>query len=431
MSRSRKSAEAEILGVTDTGAPSPANDQISTQNPRWCTPLANFIGDEEPDEDDSVDWVIRNIVPRGEPVIWGGPPKSGKTWALLDLGISMATGKAWLGGIFENTFGRRARVLSVALEDSARRLRNRIWQLARGHGIDPRDLHEHMCVTQMPVRFQSPEEMAAFTNELRQWRPDVVLIDNLTRIFIGDPNATKDATSFSNQWANLCQELGCAVVLLHHTGKGTGDGRDAFDALRGSGVFQSTPRNMIVSRPADMARRQVTRIRIRGNLELTTDEVAIEFEMNLDADGRRVATLKRADDVVEANNDSTGPVAQKLLERLQREPAGFAHRTAWVEATSVTRQEGFRVAGILVETQVVDKRRGRICAPLVGTGSSEFPAGSELGNLDASQSKLVAHPLLERSRVANSNEDDAERSSSEVPPPRGPEPGTWNWGNND
>src|SRR5262245_35069248 len=74
---------------------------------RWIVSLESFLGDEEPSDDDAEDWLIRDVVPRGEAALLAGPPKCGKTWLMLSLGLDVAMGRTWLDK-FENTFGRPA-----------------------------------------------------------------------------------------------------------------------------------------------------------------------------------------------------------------------------------------------------------------------------------------------------------------------------------
>src|SRR3979409_2468209 len=122
-------ADLERRSIADAEPPT-NGDAAPTR--RWITPLGDFLGPDEPDDDDSSDWIIRDVIPRCEPAILAGPPKSGKTWVLLDLAVVVATGMHWLQGAQQNTMGRPARVLALALEDGQRRLAKRVWELARG-----------------------------------------------------------------------------------------------------------------------------------------------------------------------------------------------------------------------------------------------------------------------------------------------------------
>lgn len=277
----------------------------ATPNPRWVTPLVEFIGPDEPDDDDSSDWVIRDLIPRGEPALLAGPPKSGKTWALLDLGISVATGTDWLQGAQQNTMGRPARVLVIALEDGPRRLAKRVWELARAREIRPNEdpvLREHLSITRRPLRLPDARDERELVAELKLWKPDLVLIDNLTRVMVGDQNAIKDVAAFTKLWVQMCTDIGAAIVFLHHTGKVGAmkpgmNTRDAFELIRGSGDLLAAARNAIVMfpiRPDDdePSGLQMADLHIRGNLDLRRDSLVVGFERTRGDDGRWSAWLR-------------------------------------------------------------------------------------------------------------------------------------------
>jgi hypothetical protein len=322
----------------------PPQSDTTPAKPRWVTPLTEFIGTDEPDDDDSEDWIIRDIIPRGEPALFAGPPKSGKTWTLLDLAIAVATGEHWLDGAQKNTLGRPGRVLVIALEDGARRLIKRIWELARGRGLRPVDdptLTAHLSVTRAPLRLPDRDDEREFAAELRRWRPDLVLIDNLTRVMVGDQNAIKDVAAFTKLWAQMCTDLGAAFDYLHHTGKagpvGPGrDSRDPFELVRGSGDLVAAARNVIVMRPLrpdDDAERSdgplMAELRIRGNLDLRRDALVVGFERRQGEDGRWSTRLRDMGDATAVRAE----IATK------RKEAGAAKRKADAAAKTARRRE--------------------------------------------------------------------------------------------
>lgn len=259
-----------------------------TTRTRWCTPLEGFLGDEEPDDDDAEDWIVRDLVPRGEPVLWGGPMKGGKTWAAIDLAIAIARGESWLG--FENTLGP-AKTLGMFLEDSKRRVRKRVWELCRGRHtnygsgfLSPNDemLRANLRLTRSSIRIPDPKDVRRFIAEIKAWGARFVVIDNLTRIFVGDPNSTRDAAAFTRAWCEICEETSAAILLLHHTKKVmSNDSKDIdpFETLRGSGDFGAAARNIIVVSPIrEDNGPQLAEIRMRGNLDLRREGFILSFE---------------------------------------------------------------------------------------------------------------------------------------------------------
>lgn len=78
-------------------------------------------------------WVIPNILPEGLAML-AGPPKIGKSWLCLGLGLAVAVGGRALGKIEVE----RAGALYLALEDSPKRLQGRLEQLVQSQGENPK-----------------------------------------------------------------------------------------------------------------------------------------------------------------------------------------------------------------------------------------------------------------------------------------------------
>jgi RecA-family ATPase len=311
---------------------------------RWIIPLETFLGEEEPDEDDSLDWIIRDVVPRAEPCMWAGPQKSGKTWAALDLAIAVALGESWLGA-FTNTWGGPARVLCIFLEDNQRRLRKRIWELARGRHKTPNDpaLREHLRISRSPLRLPDAKDQRQLAAELKQWKPALVILDNLTRVMVGDPNSTREAAMFTRAWTELGEDAGCTVQFLHHTKKpmeGTGD-LDPFDQVRGSGDFGATARNIIVSKQLKHETEKLSEVRIRGNIDLQREGFVMRFERERNPLGQRYAKLLDRGDISEVKEEVTKQrkddkeakklrEAEELFQKRKNRALEIAHRDGHV-----------------------------------------------------------------------------------------------------
>jgi hypothetical protein len=77
-----------------------------------------------------VEWHVRNLIPEGLTAVIGAP-KVGKSWLVLDVAVSVAGGLDYMGEAIQPR-----PVLHVGLEDSPRRLQDRIRAL--GHDPIPR-----------------------------------------------------------------------------------------------------------------------------------------------------------------------------------------------------------------------------------------------------------------------------------------------------
>lgn len=284
-------------------------EQDRAGKPRWAVPMLDFLGDEEPDDNDAVDWIIRDLVPRGEPVIWGGPMKAGKTWGVMDLAIAMALGEGWLGR-FDNTVGEPVRVMGLFLEDNKRRMSKRLHELSRARGrvlLSDETLRSHLFLSRASLRLPDAKDQRALIKEIKRTGVRVVIIDNLTRVIVGDPNSSRDAALFTRAWTEVGEETGATILFLHHTKKPTGDKEiDPFDQLRGSGDFGAASRNMVVTMPLRLERGLCAEVRMRGNLDLRCDSFALGFERWPDDrwNGRHCAKLVDLGDVAQLKDEA-------------------------------------------------------------------------------------------------------------------------------
>ena len=309
---------------------------------RWIVPLVSFLGDEEPSDDDREDWLIRDIAPRGEALLFAGPPKCGKTWAMLDMGIAVAMGRTWL--THENTVGEPVRVLLLGYEDGLRRMRKRVWELCRAHGITPNDriLREHLIISREPLSLPGDEK--AFTAEIKQWKPSLVLVDNLTRVMVGDPNSTKDAAKFGNTWIKIVNDVGGGMGFLHHTAKigalsfNDRNAGDPFELVRGSGDFVATARHIILMRSIEAPGEKLSDVRMRGNLDLRCESFVAGFS-RIETDGRWSAQLTNLGDGDSVRERIAGQRKEKNEAQRKLEQAAEFERRREV-ALSLIRRDG-------------------------------------------------------------------------------------------
>ncbi|HWU90530.1 MAG TPA: AAA family ATPase [Kofleriaceae bacterium] len=309
---------------------------------RWTVPLLDYLGDEEPDDDDREDWIIRDLIPRGEPFLWGGPMKGGKTWAALDLCIVAALGLPWLR--FENTLGKPVRVLGLFLEDNKRRLRKRLWELCRAHGVTPNNelLRENLCISRAPLRLPDASDQRRLAAEIKAFGAQVVVADNLTRVMVGDPISTRDAAAFTRVWTELGDETGASIGFLHHTKKPVGDQKavDPFDTLRGSGDFGAAARNIIVTTPLrSESTAKLSEVRMRGNLDLRCESFMLGFERK-EMLGRWHARLTDRGEIEEVKEEVRKDV-RAAKEAKKRDELAAENERRRNMALQIARTEGF------------------------------------------------------------------------------------------
>ncbi|NEC31471.1 AAA family ATPase [Streptomyces sp. SID8111] len=157
-------------------------------------------------------WAVPGILAEGVNVL-AGPPKVGKSWLSLGLGLSVAAG----GKAFDSVPVQGGPVLYLALEDTPRRLQTRMGKLLGGQPA-PAGL---TLVTECPPFPQGGTEAIA------QWlerNPDarMVVIDVFAKMRGQAPAGVSayDADYVAVGYAKrLADHYGVAVVLVHHVRK--------------------------------------------------------------------------------------------------------------------------------------------------------------------------------------------------------------------
>ena len=185
--------------------------------------------------------VIEGILHRGAKMVLGGATKSYKTWTLIDLAVSVATGAEWFSG-YPTT---RGRVLYINLELQkgwfTKRIRTvcderqltlesgylKVWNL-RGHAADLSDLRSLL------LRGIGSNEFV------------LVIIDPIYKM-LGrrDENKAGDIASLLNEIEQLAVKTGAAVAFGAHYSKGNQSAKESIDRIGGSGVFARDPDSIL------------------------------------------------------------------------------------------------------------------------------------------------------------------------------------------
>jgi hypothetical protein len=157
-----------------------------------------------------------------------GKPKLGKSWLMLDLAVSVASGAPVLGSV-PTTSGS---VLGLFLEDSERRLQKRLRTLDSGDWSSwPTDLH---LATSWPRLDQGG--LSAIDNWCTKVRkPTLIVIDTLAKLRSAQSSRKSpydlDYEAVSGLHA-IAHKHQVAIVMVHHTRKAEAD--DVFDTVSGT-----------------------------------------------------------------------------------------------------------------------------------------------------------------------------------------------------
>ncbi len=183
-------------------------------------------------------WLIQDILRADQVGVVYGPPNGGKTFLVLDWGMSVAAGIPWLDSPVT-----QGPVLYMAGE-GAFSLQKRAAAWAHYHKradvpayfqTRPLDLRSEDVLHTLR---QALDEFADFTDSDHpdrevQLAPVLVIVDTLSQFFGGGDENGADMAQFVQACRSLSQSHQTAVLIVHHTNAGGGRERGN-SALRGN-----------------------------------------------------------------------------------------------------------------------------------------------------------------------------------------------------
>jgi hypothetical protein len=218
-----------------------------------------------------ISWIVPDIIPAEGVTLLCSKPKFGKSWFAYDLCISCTMERFMLGTIKP----AQGDVLYLALEDSKRRLHGRMSKLLPTGVVWPEAL---------TLKTEWSRLHEGGVEDIRTWhthtkskggKPILVVIDVLAKVrkptgnrqlYEADYAALADLTKLAN-------ELGLAIVVVHHTRKMAAD--DLMETVSGSyGVSGAADTILVMA-----AKQSGTVLDIRGR-DVESSELAIEFNKN-------------------------------------------------------------------------------------------------------------------------------------------------------
>jgi hypothetical protein len=173
-------------------------------------------------------WLIRGIWPAGDYGVHGAEPKAGKTWTVLDLAVSVASGTPWLGAVQIDTPGP---VIVFAGEGGAGNIVRRLRAIARARGVTADNLRIWVC-TRAP-HLSDDEELAELERQIREHRPVLVVVDPLYLAIRGANGADLYAMGTALvRPQRVCLDTGTALLVVTHYNRS----RDAKGSARFTGA---------------------------------------------------------------------------------------------------------------------------------------------------------------------------------------------------
>lgn len=179
-------------------------------------------------------WLVRKYFEFQTLGVLFGEPGAGKSFLALDLGLSVATGRAWHGHKV-----RQTPVIYICGEGFAG-LQRRAWAWKDWHQADLRGAP--FALTRHAVPMLNPRAVEMLCADVDRIvdtlgdAPGFFIIDTLARNFGGaDENATKDMNAFVERVTfSLMNKYQAGTLVVHHTGHGDKQRSRGSSALKGA-----------------------------------------------------------------------------------------------------------------------------------------------------------------------------------------------------
>jgi RecA-family ATPase len=178
-------------------------------------------------EDEPVEWLIDNVLPKKAFAALYGPPGSYKSFVALDIAEAIATGRTWMGREVQAA-GAVLYIAGEGFGGIGARIKACKMHNATQAGAE-------IYVIRAAINMRSSAEdfdlLVASICDLMEKTGvqfELVQIDTLARAFGGgNENNSEDMGAFIHNAGRIQRMLGCAMMVLHHSGK------DATKGLRG------------------------------------------------------------------------------------------------------------------------------------------------------------------------------------------------------
>lgn len=196
-------------------------------------------------------WLVSQIWGRAAHGIWAGDFKSYKSTLLMDLAVSVASGRPFLGSFVVQRTGP---VLYIQEENSHGFMHDRLHRMMQakglGNAVTPNgsrtsliefghDLDLHL-LNLTGFQLTRTDHLASLAEWCAMHNPALVILDPLYRLAPGvDENSQSEMAPILNPLADISNTHDCALVLAHHYNKPNAgnQGQRAGHRISGTSVF--------------------------------------------------------------------------------------------------------------------------------------------------------------------------------------------------
>lgn len=173
-------------------------------------------------------WIINGWVIDDGASVWYGPPKTYKTFNVLDMALSVACGVPWRG----NDVVQQPVLYLLGEGMGTFKYRVHVWLEKRSQGRQAK-----FWTIPVGVPLSTPEGLANAMAAIDSLpiKPGLIVVDTLNRHFgPGDENSSQDMTRFVQSIDAIRAHTRAHIAIVHHSGKDAEKGARGSSALLGA-----------------------------------------------------------------------------------------------------------------------------------------------------------------------------------------------------
>ena len=176
--------------------------------------------------------LIKGVLKTGAKLILTGGSKTGKSFALINLAVALATGNEWLG--FECS---KSKVLFVNSELDEFDIKNRFKMIIGDDTENETDMDDILILNLRGNNLPFDALADRIIEIVNDNEISSVIIDPIYKLFEGDENNASAVRDFTGTLDHIISKTGASIFYSHHHAKGNQANRKSIDRGSGSGVF--------------------------------------------------------------------------------------------------------------------------------------------------------------------------------------------------
>jgi AAA domain-containing protein len=155
-------------------------------------------------------------------MILGGHSKSNKSFVALNMALDLSKGRNLFGAVYRNgtpvfPVTQSWNVLMIEQEIGEDGLRNRMMGMLGGN-LDKAVCPFWVRSKDMQLQLDTPAGMALIEQEVAEHRPDVLILDPLSKMHTSDEKDPTEMGKVMRACDVFVQKYGCSVIIVHHFG---------------------------------------------------------------------------------------------------------------------------------------------------------------------------------------------------------------------